>query len=313
MREPTRRHLSRAAHRQSSIADHPEAGAGEQPQSSVWITGQTCSRDQRRGRYLRASGAHPAKMLPSIARYLIATYTRPGELVLDPMAGIGTTLVEAAHLGRDGVGVEYERRWVALAEANLEHAAACGATGRGRIVCGDARHLPDLLPPDLLGRVAMVVTSPPYGPSTHGHVREYGGREGRVAKVNHIYGHDPGNLARASHDQLADGFSRILAGCVPLLRSGGHVAVTARPYRRGGELVDIPGMVINAGTAAGLTLIERCPALIAGIRGGRVIPRASFFQLRNVRLAHAHGDPQWLLQHETVLIFKRRYTSGGGR
>jgi hypothetical protein len=72
-------------------------------------------------------------------------------------------------------------------------------------------------------------------------------------------------------------------------------------------------MVINAGTAAGLTLIERCPALIAGIRGGRVIPRASFFQLRNARLAHAHGDPQWLLQHETVLIFKRCYTSGGGR
>jgi hypothetical protein len=31
---------------------------------------------------------HPGKMLPAIARYLIATYTQPGEYVCDPMAGL---------------------------------------------------------------------------------------------------------------------------------------------------------------------------------------------------------------------------------
>lgn len=101
MREPTRRHLTHTAHR---------AGQPDRVQPSVWLTGQISSRDQRRGRYLRASLAHPGKMLPSIARYAIATYTAPGGLVLDPMAGIGTTPVEAVHLGRDAVGVEYERR-----------------------------------------------------------------------------------------------------------------------------------------------------------------------------------------------------------
>jgi DNA modification methylase len=29
-------------------------------------------------------------------------------VVLDPMCGIGTTLVEAVHLGRHAIGVEYE-------------------------------------------------------------------------------------------------------------------------------------------------------------------------------------------------------------
>jgi hypothetical protein len=33
---------------------------------------------------------------------------RPGDLVLNPMCGIGTTLVEAVHAGRDPIGVEYE-------------------------------------------------------------------------------------------------------------------------------------------------------------------------------------------------------------
>jgi hypothetical protein len=63
-------------------------------------------------------------------------------------------------------------------------------------------------------------------------------------------------------------------------------------------------MVAAAGHTAGLTLIDRCVALIAGIRNGQLIPRASFFQLHNIRLAHQNGDPQWLLQHELVHIFR---------
>lgn len=253
-----------------------------------------------------ASVAHPAKMLPAIARHAIATYTAPGELVLDPMAGIGTTIVEAMHLGRDGYGIECERRWTDLAAANIRNARGQGATGAGVAIRGDGRHLLELLPNDLRGRVALVLTSPPYGPSTHGQVREWAGPGGRVKCVNSQYGEDAGNLAYRRPDALAAGFTGILTGCAALLRPGGHVVVTARPYRRQGELVDIPGMVAAAGNAAGLVLIDRCVALIAGIRNGRLVPRGSFFQLRNVRLARASGDPQWLINHEDVLIFQRR-------
>ena len=47
-------------------------------------------------------------MLPAIAATAITRYTEPGDLVADPMCGIGTTLVEAIHLGRDAIGIEYE-------------------------------------------------------------------------------------------------------------------------------------------------------------------------------------------------------------
>jgi len=40
------------------------------------------------------------KFPPPIATYLIDTYTNPGDLVIDPMCGSGTTGVEAAILGR---------------------------------------------------------------------------------------------------------------------------------------------------------------------------------------------------------------------
>jgi tRNA G10 N-methylase Trm11 len=270
---------------------------------SVWLTGQQPSRTLRRDRYAPESITHPGKMLPTIARYAINTYTQPGEVVLDPMAGIGTTMVEAMHLDRHGVGVEYEARWAALAAVNIALASKSGAPGTGEVYTGDSRNLATLLPSSVRGTVALVITSPPYGPSTHGHVRTPGPRQGKVRKLHHRYG-DSDNLAYRDHDTLAAGFTDILTGCRNVLRPGGHVVITARPYRRHGELIDIPGMVVAAGQAAGLELVEECIGLIAGVRDSVLVPRASFFQQKNIRDAIEHGDPQWLVQHEDVIILR---------
>ena len=89
-----------------------------------------------------------------------------------------------------------------------------------------------------------------------------------------------------------------------LLRPGGTVVVTARPWRQHGELVDLPGAILAAGAAAGLIPAERCVALLAGLRGQRLIPRPSFFQLDNIRKARARGEPWHLIVHEDVLVFR---------
>ena len=67
-------------------------------------------------------------MLPELARRIVVEYSVPGALVVDPFAGIGTTIAEAALLDRRAVGVELEDRWVALAEENLDHIAGRWAT-----------------------------------------------------------------------------------------------------------------------------------------------------------------------------------------
>src|SRR5580658_9404996 len=195
---------------------------------SVWPTAQRTARAQRAGRYLDVSGTHPAKMLPAIAARAIATYTEPGDLVVDPMCGIGTTLVEAVHLGRDAIGVEYEEPWAKLARANVAFARTQGATGHGEVVTGDARHV-----------VAVVVTSPPYGASLHGQVRVRPGKG--LEKSHDRYSKDPANLAHVGLERLLAATGQILAGCAQLLRPGGFVAMTVRPYRQAGLLVDLPG------------------------------------------------------------------------
>ncbi|GGO99333.1 TRM11 family SAM-dependent methyltransferase [Wenjunlia tyrosinilytica] len=272
---------------------------------SVWNTAPTSAPAQRKGRYLPGSAAHPAKMLPGIAAHAIRTYTRPGDLVLDPMCGIGTTLVEAIHLGRSALGVEYEPQWAGLAHLNAASAAKGGA-GSGSVHCGDARRLLDLIPAPLHGEVDLVLTSPPYGASVHGQVRstrETGERG--VVKKDFRYSHDPANLAHVSTDRLLDAFTQILAQCRTMLRPGGTAVVTTRPWRERGELIDLPSAVLASGRAAGLTPSERCVALLAGIRDGRVIARPSFFQMKNVRDARRRGIPLSVVQHEDVLVFTR--------
>jgi tRNA G10 N-methylase Trm11 len=278
---------------------------GEPIPLSVWPTAQQTSKAQRAGRYLPTSMAHPAKMLPAIARHAITAYTEAGEVVADPMCGIGTTLVEAVHLGRDAVGVEYEARWAELARANLAYAKAHGATGTGHVHVGDGQNLPQLLPAESHGRVALVVTSPPYGASVHGVVTATPGRG--VVKRHDGYStrRRGGNLAHASDDGLLDALTDVLPAARSMLRPGGIVVVTARPWRRNGVLVDFPAAVAAAAGHAGLTLLERNVALLAGLRGDRLVSRASFFQLHRVRAARAQGIPLRVIAHEDVLVLRK--------
>ena len=279
---------------------------------SVWPTAQTPAPLPRAGRYLQATTAHPAKMLPAIARTAITRYSQPGEMVLDPLCGIGTTLVEAAHLGRPSLGVELEPRWAQLARDNLALAASQGAPAGGEVICGDARQLLDLLDPSLHGQVALVVTSPPYGASVHGQVTARPGQG--IAKYDHRYTEPQphprprrgwGNLATASPPALLADLAQILAACQTLLRPGGIVVLTARPWRRKGLLVDFPGQLVQAGEHAGLTPFERDVALLAGLAGDRLVGRPSFFQLDRVRKTRAAGIPLCVIAHEDVLVFRK--------
>ncbi|WP_271510352.1 DNA methyltransferase [Bradyrhizobium sp. CCBAU 11357] len=49
---------------------------------------------------------YPARFSPIFARAAIQTFTKPGDVVMDPHVGGGTTMVEALAAGREGVGVD---------------------------------------------------------------------------------------------------------------------------------------------------------------------------------------------------------------
>ena len=275
--------------------------------ASVWLTAQQPVRVQRRGRYRAESTAHPGKMLPAIAQQAIATYSDPGDLVLDPMCGIGTTLVEAVHLDRRALGLELEPRWSKIAAANLAHARRHGAPGRGTVTTGDARLLGQGVLDRYRGQVQLILTSPPYGNSLHGQVET--GPE-RVEKWDNRYSYNPHNLAqlpaarhRGGRSTFAEALLDILVACRCMLAPGGYLLLTARPYRHHAALVDLPGQLELLANEAGLQLHQRLVALLCAVRDGTAVARPSFLQMRHQR---SGAIPRMLLiAHEDLLVLTR--------
>lgn len=56
-------------------------------------------------------GKHPCEKPLSMLRHMIEASSRPGDLILDPFAGSGSTLDAARGVGRRAIGIEQDERW----------------------------------------------------------------------------------------------------------------------------------------------------------------------------------------------------------
>jgi len=63
---------------------------------------------------------HPTQKPEWLIERLMRRHVPPGGTVLDPFLGSGTTLAVAARLGMNGIGIEREERYIAIAEARVE-------------------------------------------------------------------------------------------------------------------------------------------------------------------------------------------------
>lgn len=66
------------------------------------------------------SGLHPTQKPVLLMQAFIELTTQPGQLVLDPFAGSGSTLVAAKLLGRRYLGIERDPKFVSVAKRRLQ-------------------------------------------------------------------------------------------------------------------------------------------------------------------------------------------------
>jgi len=247
----------------------PAAGSSERVPLAIWPCAQTSAQYQRLGRYLPASSSHPGKMLPELARRLVAEYCPADGLVVDPLCGIGTTLVEAAALDRRAIGIELEARWVDLARANLAHALPAEQAALAEVRLGDARRLPEILC-DVAGRVDLVVTSPPYACDAGVIDRPVWHAGGRLCRPDTLnYSRDPANLGHARGQAWQVGIAEVLVGCERLQRPGGLLVTVTKNTRRAGRLSDLAATTVRLAEQAGFGYLQHVIALHAAIREGR--------------------------------------------
>ena len=115
---------------------------------SVWF-----SRPPKRDK-LKAD--HPATFAESDIVRLIEFFTKPGERVLDPFLGSGSTLVACAQSGRAGVGIELIEHWAQVARERIG-GRPCDLPQE--VISSDARLVMPSLDDDSFD---FIVTSPPY-------------------------------------------------------------------------------------------------------------------------------------------------------
>jgi site-specific DNA-methyltransferase (adenine-specific) len=72
---------------------------------------------------------HPTEKPVALIGQFIDLTTSPGDLVLDPFVGSGSTLVAAKQLGRRGIGIEQHERYCEIAANRLNQGVLFGAGG----------------------------------------------------------------------------------------------------------------------------------------------------------------------------------------
>jgi DNA modification methylase len=182
----------------------------------------------------QAALQHPAKFPEALAQPAIEFFTRRGETVLDPFAGVGSTIAAAAACGRIGVGVELNPEF---------HAAAHGREDLGHggaVIHGDARHTKELLAADGITTVDYVLTSPPYWNmlrKSRGNVSSTHQRRAS-AGLRTVYSDlcaDLGNLEE--YDEFVEELTGILAELRTVLARDRYLTVVTQNVRvPGGEV-----------------------------------------------------------------------------
>jgi modification methylase len=244
-------------------------------------------------------------MLPELARRAVETFSEPGTLVLDPMCGIGTTLLEASQLGRRAIGIELEPRWADLARANL--AQHHSRKWKARVIDGDARCAPQLLKRHTRGALAdLILTSPPYGCSL-GDVSDNKTKgSGPLKRADtENYSPDRSNLGHARGQKYLDAMREVYTACAAALKPGGYLVLVTKDMRANGGLHDLSGDTIRLCQENGLQYWQRIIGLLATLRDEEIVMRPSLWQILVTRRARDQGELWHVVAHEDVLVFRK--------
>ncbi len=223
----------------------------------------------------QARKAHGANKPPRLMARLIEFFSKTGELVLDPFAGVGGTLLGAAIARgpRRALGIELDPRWVAVYEsvvAQLKrehdgrgpHIAELGVADPGgprsfdpsgcEMRLGDAL---EILPTVADGSIDLVATDPPYNiqlPLTMAGgslAIDHANRRTDYAMISDA----PGDVANAAdYPSYLDRMGEVFLEIARVLREGRYAVVIVRDAYQDGRYQFVGADLARRAEMAGL-------------------------------------------------------------
>lgn len=175
---------------------------------------------------------HVAKTPLHLTRYLIQNYSKPGDWVLDPTIGSGTTAVEALNHGRKVAGVDIQYKQLIL--DNIKHNQA---NKKDYIIeSGDARDMPKFLKKWGI-QFDLIINNPPYEADQCEGGMIWEVKQGIKTEKErvYLYGQMKKNLAFLKGNMYLDTVGKIYFDCLPSLKNGGYFCIGVKDMIKGGQ------------------------------------------------------------------------------
>ena len=205
-------------------------------------------------RDVRDKEIHPAVFPIALPKKCIELFTHKGELVLDPFAGIGTTLIAAKDLERNAVGFDLNKSYVTFAKKRLSQTKLQGNTQQ-IIIDEDSINIPKYLDKET---ISLCVTSPPYANMLN-KPKLNKSRIGNLRYNQHYkkvqqYSNNPRDLGTMEPKKFAEELGKIYEKILPLLKPKAHCVINITDLWWENKRILLYSYVIEAMEKAGYEL-----------------------------------------------------------
>ncbi|MEM0352149.1 MAG: DNA methyltransferase [Sulfolobales archaeon] len=243
----------------------------------------------KRGTWATHRGDYRGNWPPQMARALVSMYSAPGEVVLDPMVGSGTTCIEVRLLGRNCIGVDINFQAVILTLHRLYWLEESAKRWSGlvkpeevdnvlstwsKVYHGDARRL------SLIGddSIDFVATHPPYW-----NIIEYG-------STNEV----EGDLSRVrTLEEYLKLMKEVAAELYRVLKPGRHLGILVGDTRIHKHYVPVSYYVLQVFLDTGFILKEEVIKVQHRMKSTREV------------WSRIKGGGFLLIYHEKLYVFRK--------
>ncbi len=184
---------------------------------------------------------HPAKFPETLAMEFITFFTKTNEVVLDPMAGTGSTLVAALRTGRRGFGIELNPAYAEIARQVIAQEKQSLGPATADLACelitGDAAETAEIASRHHIPPVDYVLTSPPYWDMLHARGASTQKNRRKAEDLDVFYSDDPNDLGNIKdYEQFIDRLTQIYTGMQPIIRPGAYLTIIVKNIKKGGKI-----------------------------------------------------------------------------
>ena len=188
---------------------------------------------------------HPAPFSFTDVSRLVRFFTKKGESVLDPFAGVGSTLKACAIEGRKGIGFELNPKYATLTKTRLalEVKGEPASIEKQDVRVGDARALIKKLDENSLD---LIVTSPPYWNILH-KIDHKAKQERQTQDLDTKYSDDKRDLGNIEkYEDFLEELAKILGAAGKALKPKKHMVVIVSDFRDKSRFVMFHADIANA-------------------------------------------------------------------